>query len=91
MKISGEADHDHAKDAHTKDAHTDADKLMAARKLPPDVRATRIAELEAELKLLNAPPYVEYPKVLPDGRTVNSAEEEKTALEPAKKEPPPKK
>jgi hypothetical protein len=56
--------------------------VMEARLLAPDVRAARIAELEAELARLQITPFVEFPKKLPDGRVVDSAEAEALALAP---------
>jgi hypothetical protein len=56
--------------------------VMEARLLAPEVRAARIAELEAELVRLRITPFVEYPKHLPDGRVVDSAEAEALALAP---------
>jgi hypothetical protein len=56
--------------------------VMEARLLAPEVRAARIVALEAELVRLRLPPFVEYPKMLPDGRVVNNAEEEASAAHP---------
>ena len=48
--------------------------------------AARIAELEAELVELKAPPFQEYPKYLrAEGRIVSGPEEEKAVLAAAKK------
>lgn len=67
-----------------KDPKPDEAKVMELRKMSPAARAARIVELEAELELLKLPPFVEYPKMLPDGRIVNSAAEEKEPVkEPA--------
>ena len=76
------------------DTTSDEALVMAARQLAPDVRAARIAELEAELARLRLPSFIEYPKMLPDGRVVASAEDEAQATAPAKdvepaKEPEP--
>ena len=68
-----------------KDPKPDEAKTMALRTLSPAARSARIAELEAELELLKAPPFVEYPKMLADGRIVQSAKDEAVPV----KEPEP--
>lgn len=59
---------------------------MAEKKLTADETAARIVELEAELAELKKPPFVEYPKMLADGRIVNSAAEEAAPV-PAPEDP----
>jgi len=47
-----------------------------AKKLSAAEIEARIAELQEELAILARGPFVEYPKMLPDGRVITSAEDE---------------